>query len=521
MGWQTVGPVDEAISSVVERPRRPRRRRGDRPDVRRAGLAVAAGLAIAASMPPWGWWPLTFVGIVVLDLAIAGQGRWRRARLGWLAGGAWLAPSTIWMFDFSLPGYIAAGLILSAYVGVACAIVPARAPWRWLALPGALALAEFARWSFPFGGVPLSTIPMSQVASPLGPVVRLGGGVLLTLVTAATAVAVLAGAARQWRIASGALVAVVAVAALTVVSPGGQPVGPLSVAVVQGGGPQRTRAVDTDPNAPFRRQLAASDTIRGPVDLVLWPENVVSVDGPFTGSAQESELVGLARRLGATVVPGIVESFDGYFLNASVAIGPDGRQVSRYDKVQRVPFGEYVPFRSVVDPLSGGLVSTYIPREARAGTGPAVLDTLLGRMAIVISWEVFFERRARDGLDRGGDVLLNPTNGSSYWLTIVQSQQVASSRLRAMEADRWVLQAAPTGFSAIVSPTGTVLQRTGISEQKVLQGRIERRQGTTFATRFGPWPALGLAVALVGLARVLAFRDRRRTTNVVTPPAAG
>ncbi len=485
-------------------------RRRRLPDLRRAGLAVLAGLAIAASMPPWGFWPLAIVGIVLVDLAIAEQPRWRRFRLGWLAGAAWLVPSTVWMLDFSPAGYAAAGLILSAYLGVACALVPAQAPWRWLALPGALALAELARWSFPFGGVPLSTIPMSQVASPLGPVVRLGGGPLLTIVTAAVAVAVAAGAARRWRIASGALVAVVAVAALTVVSPRATPVGSLEVAVVQGGGPQRTRAVDTDPDAPFERQLEASAQVRGPVDVVLWPENVVNVDGPLAGSDKEARLVELARRLDAVVVPGIVESFDGYFLNASVAISPEGEQVSRYDKVQRVPFGEYVPFRAIVDPLSGGIVSKYIPQEARAGTGPALLQTAVGPLATVISWEVFFERRAREGLQRGGEVLLNPTNGSSYWLTVVQSQQVASSRLRAMESDRWVLQAAPTGFSAIVSPTGAVLQRTGISEQKVLQGTIERRSGLTWATRFGPIPALLAALGLVVAANVAATRTRAR-----------
>ena len=112
---------------------------------------------------------------------------------------------------------------------------------------------------------------------------------------------------------------------------------------------------------------------------------------------------------------------------------------------------------------------------------------------MVISWEVFFPDRARDAIAHGGEVLLNPTNGSSFTGTQVQGQQVNSSRLRAIETGRWVLQAAPTGFTAIVSPAGEVLQRTGISEQAVLQGVIERRTGTTWSVALGDWLAVGLA----------------------------
>ncbi len=129
-------------------------------------------------------------------------------------------------------------------------------------------------------------------------------------------------------------------------------------------------------------------------------------------------------------------------------------------------------------------------------------------MGVVISWEVFFPTRARDAIDNGGEVLLNPTNGSSYWLTIVQSQQVASSRLRAIETGRWTLQAAPTGFSAIVTPDGEVTQRTGISEQAVLEQTIQKRQGQTISTIVGPWPTLAWAV----------LSHRRRLVPPAPPP---
>ncbi len=84
----------------------------------------------------------------------------------------------------------------------------------------------------------------------------------------------------------------------------------------------------------------------------------------------------------------------------------------------------------------------------------------------MISWEVFFGDRGRAAAD--SDVLLNPTNGASYTGTILQTQQVASSRLRAVETGRWVVQVSPTGFSAFISPDGDVFQRTGVSERRVI-----------------------------------------------------
>ncbi|MDP6975518.1 MAG: nitrilase-related carbon-nitrogen hydrolase, partial [Acidimicrobiales bacterium] len=156
-------------------------------------------------------------------------------------------------------------------------------------------------------------------------------------------------------------------------------------------------------------------------------------------------------------------------------------------------------------------------RDVLPGTGPAVLDSSIGRLGVAISWEVFFEHRTRDAAADGAEVLLNPTNGASYWLTVLQSQQVASSRLRALETGRWVLQVAPTGFSAVVDPQGRVLQRTGVSEQAVLHATVERRTGDTWATRVGPWPML--LVALVCLAA--AHQPGRRPARASRSAGAG
>ncbi len=472
----------------------------------RAGRAVLAGMAIALAMPPWGWWPLAIIGIALFPGLFAATSRQSRFWWGWLAGLAWLVPSTVWVVDFSVPGYVVTAGLLSAFVGLAAAALPEGRPATYLAIPAVLAGAEFARSVVPFGGVPLSTLAMSQVGSPLAPVSRIGGSVMLTVATATAAMALAAAVGRQWRAATAGLAVIGGLLALAAVAPDGHDIGPLEVAVVQGGGPQRTRAVYSDADAVFERHLAASAAVEMPVALVLWPENVVSVTGPLAGTSEEHSLIELAGRVEAPVIAGIVESFPGRFFNASVVITPDGSTISRYDKVRRVPFGEYVPFRRSLDLLSGGAVSRFVPSDAVPGTKPAVLETRRGTMGVVISWEVFFERRARDAISHGGEVLLNPTNGSSYWLTIVQSQQVASSQLRALETGRWVLQAAPTGFSAVVSPDGTVQQRTAISETAVLHQTVWRRAGFTWSVRFGPWPALAACLLVLLVAHLMARR---------------
>ncbi|MEZ5136806.1 MAG: nitrilase-related carbon-nitrogen hydrolase [Acidimicrobiales bacterium] len=176
------------------------------------------------------------------------------------------------------------------------------------------------------------------------------------------------------------------------------------------------------------------------------------------------------------------------------------------------------------------------PRRRRARHRPAVVDTVDGPMGVVISWEVFFTDRADDAIDNGGQALLNPTNGASYWLTQVQTQQVASSRLRGIETGRWVLQAAPTGLSAIADPDGAVVTctlvrpggttegtcRSDVSEQVVLQATIDRRTGPTIARAVDAWPTLLASIAALIGANVW---DRRRRGLAdaadagVTPPA--
>jgi apolipoprotein N-acyltransferase len=471
-------------------------------------LCVGSGLALCGSMPPFGFWPLAAVAFVGIDRLIADRTRPERFRRGWLVAMSLYVPGLLWMQALTLPGYLIACALYAAMLAAALALVPS-GPARWPALVGAWTLAELVRWSWPFGGVPLANLAVGQVAGPLAPVARIGGALFLVTVTVLAGQAV-AAALRGWgRPAAAMALAVVAIVAVADLAPRGHDVGSAEVALVQGGGEQGTRKEETGVVVPFENHVAATALVRPPVDLVVWPEDVIDTEGAFVDDPWFDTVADLARRLDAPMVVGTVEG-DGpeHYLNAAVLVDRAGVAVGRYDKVHRVPFGEYTPLRSILEPIAGGALSA---RDLVAGQGHGELDIpgRVGKASVAISWEVFFSDRVREGVRDGGRIVLNPTNGSSFTGTIVQSQQVASSRLRAIESGRWVLQVAPTGFSAVVDDHGRVLDRTAVSERGVLQQRVRLREGLTWFATLGLAPAWVLSLACLAWARWWSRRLRR------------
>ncbi len=527
----------EALDASPSTPRTVRER------IARPALALGAGALVALAMPPWGFWPLAVIGVMLFEVALgADPPRRERFVLGYLFGAGWMYLGMGWMVQLTLPGYVVAGSVFALYHATAALIAPG-GPWRVIGRPAAHTLAEVVRFSFPFGGVPLASLGISQVGGPFLGVARLGGVILITWLVFQLGFALAGPAprvpafARRFRPgASGSplgLLGVLAVVIVTIVSfiaPTGSPTGEtMSVAAVQGGGEQGTSALEVPSSLVTQRHLEATATIADDagVDLVLWPENTIDIT-TFEGSAIHEQLAAEAARLDAPIAVGVTEdSPDGsQFVNAQVVVAPSGEIVDRYEKVRRVPFGEYVPLRGLLEAL--GAPVDQIRRDAVAGSGPAVIELPDGtKLAVVISWEVFFGGRAREGVKEGAEAIINPTNGSSYTGTIVQTQQVASSRLRAVENGRWVVQTAPTGFTAIVDADGTVLQRTSISEQRVVYADIELRTGYTWYTNLGDGPIIAALVVVLAVSLWFGGRlDRLRTrvrrggSGASTAPAA-
>jgi apolipoprotein N-acyltransferase len=426
------------------------------------------------------------------------------------------------MWFLTAPGYVIAALLFSALHGIAAMItgvVTDQQKHRAIVGPLAHTLAEALRFSFPFGGVPLATLAISQAASPLATIVRVGGPLLLTYIV--LQIGFLLAGLRQTetpkRSVHALLIAIVVVAILPIagsIAPHGSNIGrSLTIAAVQGGGPQGTLAINTNSRYVVIRHLDATQTIAGgsgstdkTLDLVIWPENVIDVSS-FSSSVERSEVAAQAARLNAQFLVGITEDLDNrFFTNAQVVVNTDGSLGDRYDKVRRVPFGEFVPMRGLLEAV--GAPVDRIPRDAMAGHDTAILRAADTTIAVVISWEVFFAGRANEGVERGATLLVNPTNGSSYTGTILQTQQIASSRLRALETGRWLVQVSPTGFSAFVSPSGQVFDRTGVSEQHVITREVQLRSGRTIYSYLGDLPfILIMSASLIALLIV----GRRKT----------
>jgi apolipoprotein N-acyltransferase len=449
--------------------------------IRRASAPFLAGVLVAASMPPWGWWPLAFLGIAMYGSIASARRNSAPFTTATAFAVGWFLPAMAWMWFLTAPGYLIAVVLFACLHGLAARGAAMFPDYQHgAALIVFHSLAEVVRLSWPFGGVPLATLAIGQSQSPLAALSPLGGVIAITVV-----VFWLSLSRKKFR---AVLVTFVLIGVANTWDSTRDTGRTIRIAVVQGGGEQGTHAVDSDPREVFNRHLKltkmlAPDTAR---DFVLWPENVINVSatGLFAESKEYTEILEEARRLKIPMVVGITEDAGiDSFTNAHIVVQPDGFVSSRYDKVRRVPFGEYMPMRSFLSAI--GAPTHLVPRDARPGDGRAWLDIGDERVSVVISWEVFFGGRVNEGITDGGGAILNPTNGSSYTWSILQTQQLASSRLRAREQGRWLVQAAPTGFSAFVDPNGSVHDRTDISAPGVIERTIAVREGRTLYSRLG------------------------------------
>jgi apolipoprotein N-acyltransferase len=523
--------------------RRRGRRRGragtSRPDRRRgsvAGPSLAAGLLGALSVPPWGFWPLGLVAAAVLFWRLGGLPPRSRFLAGWLFGLGLFGPGLWWATSFNVYGGIVLILVEALAPALAALAVP-RVAGRLVALPGAMVLGEALRDRWPFGGLPLGSMALGQAAGPLADAARLGGpllvlGVLWLVGGGVGAIAVGLAADRRRFTATlasgrtGAGLAAVGVGVLVLVvaavAPTGGPDGPaLTVAAVQGGGRRGVDQAQVPPAVVFDAQVAATARLSarslrrprgdGRPPLVLWPEDVVALPGRLSASPEEAVLAGIARRLDASLVVGVTEDVGATrFRNEAVAFSPTGRVIGHYEKVHRVPFGEYVPYRSFFSHLAN---LSAVPRDAIPGHGDGVLRTPSATLGTTISFEVFFPGRARDPTIHGADLLIVPTNTSSYRTSQVPTQEVAADRLQAITEGRYLVQAAPTGYSDIVTPTGRVVTRSVLGRRQVLVGTVRLRHGLTVYARDGNAPVLVAAAGALVVGWLRAGWRRRRNPD--------
>jgi len=291
---------------------------------------------------------------------------------------------------------------------------------------------------------------------------------------------------------------------------------PLQVLGVQGNVPEMTLEFNAQRRAVLDNHVAttlsAADLIdRGALpapDLVLWPENASDID-PLRNADAATVINEAVDAVGVPLIVGaVLREPEDHSTNASLLFLPGEGVVDRYVKQRPVPFAEYIPFRSFFRLFSDKV--DLISRDFVAGDEPGVMavpvaggEVVLG---IAICFEVVVDDLMRDNVLRGAEVLFVPTNNATFGFTAESEQQLAASRVKAVELGRPVVHVSTVGVSGLVQPDGSVQEKTELFTRDIVSGAVPRRTDLTLAARLGWWPerlaAAGLAGALVAAALV-------------------
>ncbi|TDC07887.1 apolipoprotein N-acyltransferase, partial [Streptomyces sp. 8K308] len=510
-------------------PARPRRR-VRRDTLATVATAAAGGLLLAAAFPPLGWWPLAAVGPALL-LVVLRRSRPRAAfGLGTVFGLTFFAPHLVWLTNLGPLPWVALVVIQALLLGGLSCVVPvlSRLPGWPLWAAAWWVAAEALRSRVPLGGFPWGRLAFSQADAPTLGWAAIGGAPAVSAVVALAA-ACLAALLATLRSATTRRRAVAAAGLLASLAAGGAGAVFLpsaatdeersaTVAVVQGNVP-RGRTLEeqarveqvADNHVAATRELARDiEAGRAPrPDLVLWPENATDRD-PREDPTLSGPISQAAAEVGAPIVVGaILEAPGDRIRNASLLWDPETGPGTYYAKRHLVPFGEYIPAR---DLLGGFGDLQLIPRDFVPGDRPVRLDVGDIRLASSICYEVAYDGQVRDAVRTGANLVAVPTNNATYMRDgnlAEPEQQLAMSRLRAVEHDRAVLVASTTGISAVIEPDGTVTAATGAWTREVLTATVPLRTDQTLATRLGAIPEAVIALAAAAATALGVHRARR------------
>jgi apolipoprotein N-acyltransferase len=466
-------------------------------------LATLSGVLLDLAFPPHDVWWLAPVAVALLTAVVRGQSVRRGALLGLLHGLGLFLPLLVWTGAIAgPPAWLSLALMEACFLALLGAglTVVTRAP-AWPVWAAALWVVEEAlRDRLPFGGFPWGRLAFSQGHTPLTPLAAVGGAPLVTLGVAAVGVALIT------RPRPAVLLAplLVLLAVLVPVPTSGPSV---TVALVQGNVPRlgldafAQRAAVLTNHVTATHQLAADVRAgrRARPDLVIWPENASDLD-PYTDPQAAALIQQAVQDVGVPVLVGAVTDGPGRFVsNRGIVWDPVTGAGATYVKRHPVPFGEYIPFRSLVRRVTKKV--DLVPQDFAAGGRPGVLDVGPVRLGDVICFEVAYDGVVRDVVTGGGRLLVVQTNNATFGRSGETTQQLAMGRLRAVEHGRSVLVAATSGVSAVIAPDGHLQARTKVFTRNVLVQRVVLRDGRTLATRVGAWPELLLVLTgLAGLA---------------------
>lgn len=498
--------------------------------------SVLAGVALFLAFPTYNVWWLAPIGVALAALSTVGAGWARGAGLGLITGGVfflvtlswsgavvgplpWIALAVAQSLFFAALGAVTGGLGQRGAEGAR--VRPVVVALAWVA-------QEAARDRIPYGGFPWARLAYSQADSPFGrlaPVVgapgvafavALCGGLLA--VAACHILRVGAGTARSRR-GVLALAAALAVTALGAVVPLPADGPPARVLGIQGNVPEPGLSFNAERRAVLDNHVsttlgAANDVdagVRPRPDLVVWPENASDID-PLRNADARAVITRAVDGIGAPVlVGGLLYEPEPNISNVSLLFEPGVGLTQRYVKQHPVPFAEYVPQRDFYRMFSSAV--DLVRADFVAGTQPGIfhLPAASGEpiaAGVSICFEVAYDDLIHANVAGGANLLVVQTNNATFGFSAESAQQLAISRLRAMEQSRSVVHVSTVGISALITPDGTPHQPTSLFTSAALSGELPLRTDLTLAHRLNVWPEVAACGALFLLVAHRLLRRR-------------
>jgi apolipoprotein N-acyltransferase len=510
----------------------------------RTGLAAASGLALAAAFPKLDLNLFAWVAFVPLFYAIEGLPLRSVLKYSWLQGFTCFVGSLYWiaitLHNFARVPTLLAVLPMLLLAGImACYTAAAIWAGEFLArrlripvlatIPIAWAAAEWVRTYFPIGfpwnllGYTayrnLELIQFAEIAGVYGV-----SALIMFFNTVTYAVVFQIYSRRVQTISLGALTAAMGAALifgswrihqLSAIAPQGS----LKIAMVQGDIPQSLKWDPKFLETSFEIYRSQSEAAaRRGADLIVWPEAAAAfffqpVDrypAQFAAdAAYRQRLLALAARLGEPIIFGApalgIEDNRVGFYNRAYLVSPKGTVESWYDKIQLVPFGEYVPLRK----LLGGFVNRVVTGfgDMFPGRDQTIFTVGNAKLAVLICYESVFPDLTRRGVKRGAEILVNITNDAWYGKSSAPYQLLAMSAMRSVETKAPMVRVANTGISAVIEPDGTITARTSLFKRGTEIEHVYWRPETTVYVQVGDvFAELCLGLTIVAIVFALMRR---------------
>ncbi|GGS73726.1 MULTISPECIES: apolipoprotein N-acyltransferase [Streptomyces] len=486
-----------------------------------AAASALCGVLLYVSFPPRTLWWLALPAFAGFAWVLRDRS-WKAALgLGYLFGLGFLLPLLVWTGVEVGPGpwlaLVAIEAVFVALVGVGVAAVSRLPAWPvWAA--AVWVAGEAVRARVPFDGFPWGKVAFGQADGVFLPLAAVGGTPVLGFAVVLCGFGLyeagrLLAERRRTRTvrraaAAAALLSVAvpvagAVAARALVSDRAEN-GTATVAVIQGNVPRsglefnaQRRAV-LDYHARETHKLAA-DVRAGRAakpDYVLWPENSSDID-PFAYPDAAAVIEEAAKDIGVPVSVGGVVEKDGKLLNEQILWDPVKGPTQTYDKRQIQPFGEFLPLRSLVGAINKQWTEM-AHRDFSRGTRPGVFDIDGAKVGLATCYEAAFDWAVRDTVTHGAEMISVPSNNATFDRSEMTYQQLAMSRVRAVEHSRTVTVPVTSGVSAVIMPDGRITRKTGMFVPAYLVQKVPLRTSTTPATELGVLPEIALVLAAAG-----------------------